>query len=77
MRDTGLAQGLRDPSGRQAPVTNSDHQEHEEGILHLWEEVRKKNKSNGELDAQRGGDGARDLFLPLTSILFSGRKAGT
>lgn len=42
MGDTGLAQGLGDPSGRQAPVTSPGHQEHEEGMLHLWVEVRKK-----------------------------------
>lgn len=36
-----------------------------------------KTKQNSELAARKGGDGLRDLFLLLTSILYLDGKADT
>lgn len=42
MRDTGLAQGLRDPWAGKLLCHTQDHLEQEEGILYLWAEVGRR-----------------------------------
>lgn len=51
MRDTGLAQGLRDPWAGKLPWHTQGHREQEEGILYLWAEVR-KNKTVSQMQEE-------------------------